>query len=83
MVDSIRNIERAIGDGDKKPTESEKPNIDFVRKSIYTSKEIKIGETFSEDNLTSKRPGKGISPMKLESIIGKVAKRNYKTDELL
>tara|TARA_B110000008_G_scaffold81897_1_gene83720 strand:+ start:5171 stop:6175 length:1005 start_codon:yes stop_codon:yes gene_type:complete len=83
MVKAIRNIEKAIGDGNKKLTESEKPNIDLVRKSIFTSKEIKKGEIFSEDNLITKRPGKGISPMKWESIIGKVAKRNYKKDELL
>ena len=83
MVDSIRNIEEAMGDGIKRPTKSEKPNIDIVRKSIVANKEIKKGEIFSENNLTTKRPGKGLNSMEWDSIIGKVAKRDYQIDDLL
>ena len=83
MVDAIRNIEEAMGDGIKRPTKSEKPNIDIVRKSIVANKEIKKGEIFSENNLTTKRPGTGLSPMEWDSIIGKVAKRDYQIDDLL
>ena len=83
MVDSIRNIEEAMGDGIKRPTKSEKPNIDIVRKSIVAKTEIKKGEIFSENNLTTKRPGTGLSPMEWDSIIGKVAKRDYQIDDLL
>ena len=83
MVDAIRNIEEAIGDGVKSSTKSEKPNIDIARKSIVAKKEIKKGEIFSENNLTTKRPGTGISPMDWDSIIGKASKRDYQVDDLL
>jgi N,N'-diacetyllegionaminate synthase len=83
MVTAIRNIELAMGDGVKELTNSEKPNINVVRKSIVAKKEIKKGEIFSESNLTTKRPGTGLSPMKWDSIIGKVAKRDYNLDDLL
>lgn len=83
LIKLIRNIENSFGNGIKKPSISETKNIKIVRKSIVASKEIKIGEVFSEDNLTTKRPGFGISPMKLEEIIGKVSNKKYKKDDLI
>jgi N,N'-diacetyllegionaminate synthase len=83
MVDAIRNIERAMGDGVKSLTKSEEPNIDIARKSIVAKRKIKKGEIFSEKNLTTKRPGIGMSPMKWDLVIGKIAKRDYKADDLL
>jgi N,N'-diacetyllegionaminate synthase len=81
MVDAIRNIEKAMGDGVKRPAISEKSNIDIARKSIVANKEIKKGQIFSENNITTKRPGTGTSPMEWDFIIGKVAKRDYKIDD--
>ena len=83
MVDAIRNIEKAMGDGVKSLTKSEEPNIDIARKSIVAKRKIKKGEIFSENNLTTKRPGIGMSPMKWDLVIGKIAKRDYKADDLL
>lgn len=83
MVQYIRNVENAMGDGEKRVTESEKKNITVARKSIVASGNIKIGEVFSESNLTAKRPGTGISPMKWEVVIGKIANREYQKDELI
>jgi len=83
MVSSIRNIEKALGSSIKKPSKSEKLNITMARKSIVASKSIKKGELFTEKNITTKRPGTGISPMEWDSIIGKVAKRDYQIDDLL
>lgn len=83
MVRSIRNIEAAMGTGDKVPAVSEKKNISVVRKSIVAKRSIKKGEAFSEDNLTVKRPGTGISPMKWFEIIGLEAKRDFDEDELI
>lgn len=83
LVDAIRNVEKAIGDGNKKPTESELQNRNVARKSIVALKAIKKGELFSEDNLTTKRPGNGISPMRWNEIIGTSAKRDYEEDELI
>ena len=83
MVTAIRNIELAMGDGVKELTRSEKPNINVIRKSIVAKKEIKKGEIFSDSNLTTKRPGGGMSPMKWDLILGRVAEKNYKVDELL
>jgi len=81
MVSSIRNIEKCLGDGVKKPSESEKKNINLVRKSIVASKVIRKGEIFSESNLTVKRPGNGLSPFLWDKIIGKIAQKDYYTDE--
>lgn len=81
MVTAIRNIEKALGDGIKKVTESEKPNIDIVRKSITAKCQIKKGDVFTEDNLITKRPGGGISPMEWHNIVGKVAACNYLPDQ--
>lgn len=83
MVTAIRNIEKSLGNGDKTVTESEKGNIQIARKSIVAKKQIRKGETFSEDNLTTKRPGMGISPMKWNEILGMTAVRDFEEDELI
>ena len=83
MVRAVRNIEMALGDGTKKPSESEKKNIEIARKSIVAKCPIRAGEVFTEDNLTTKRPGSGISPMWWNDIIGKTAVRNFAEDELI
>ncbi len=83
MVRSIRNIEDALGNGIKNITKSEKNNITVIRKSIVAKKDIKKGEVFSDKNLTTKRPASGVSPMKWDSIIGKIAEIDYKADDFL
>lgn len=83
MVKAIRNIENALGDGLKNPSISEKKNIAIARKSIVAKRNIKRGETFAEENLTVKRPGSGISPMKWFEVIGKEACRDFAEDELI
>lgn len=83
MVQSIRHIEEAIGDGRKEPTESEKPNIAIARKSIVAKRNIKKGEVLSEENLTTKRPGSGISPMRWNEVLGTTAVRDFGEDELI
>lgn len=83
MVSAIRNIELALGDGVKRPSQSELVNIDVVRKSVVASTHIKLGDIFTEDNLTTKRPGIGINPMRWNEIIGQRAKRDFKEDELI
>ena len=84
MVSAIRNIEKAVGgDGTKHVSESEKKNIAIARKSIVAACDIKAGEVFTEQNLTVKRPGNGISPMRWEEVIGLKAKRDLREDELI
>ena len=83
MVTAIRNIEKAMGDGEKKPSPSETKNISIARKSIVAKKLIKKGELFSEENLTVKRPGMGISPMEWYTLIGKAASSDYGMDDLI
>lgn len=83
MVQAIRNIEIALGDGNKIPTESELKNRDIARKSIIANQTICEGEVFTETNLTTKRPGNGISPMQWNCVIGKKAMRTYEQDELI
>lgn len=83
MVDAIRHIEQALGNGVKQISESERKNIAIARKSIVAASEIKKGELFTEENLTVKRPGGGISPMKWDEVIGTTATRNYLPDELI
>ncbi len=83
MVRAIRNIEKALGDGEKCVTESERANLSVARKSIVAKIDIKKGEIFSDHNLTTKRPGTGISPMKWNSVIGTVAIRDFQKDELI
>lgn len=84
MVSAIRNIEQAIaGSGIKEPSPSEIKNMAIARKSIVASQVIKAGEVFTEENITIKRPGTGISPMKWDEIIGKVANQNFEEDQLI
>ncbi len=83
MVQSIRNIELALGSTIKKPTPSELPNMIIARKSIVANCSIKKGELLTETNLAIKRPGGGISPMKWDTIIGTIANKNYKEDDLI
>jgi N,N'-diacetyllegionaminate synthase len=82
MVFAIRNIELAIsGSGIKEPSESEKKNIEIARKSIVAKIDIKCGDIFTTDNLTTKRPGNGLSPMLWDNVMGKKATQDYKPDE--
>ena len=83
MVSAIRNIEKAMGNGVKKASPSEMKNISVARKSIVAKVLIKKGELFSEHNLTVKRPGIGISPMKWDQVIGKRALSDFNIDELI
>jgi len=83
MVDGIRNIERALGDGIKRPSSSELKNKPIARKSVVASRDIKVGELFSTENLGTKRPGTGISPMRWDEVIGRHAPRDFATDELI
>lgn len=83
MVLAIRNIEMALGDGIKKPSKSESKNISIARKSIVAGRDIKKGEKLSEGNLAIKRPGKGISPMLWDDMLGQIAQKDYKIDDLI
>ena len=83
MVKAIRNIEQALGDGHKHVSASEAKNMAIARKSIVAAAEIKKGEFLTEENLTTKRPGMGISPMRWEEVIGTKAIRDFKEDELI
>jgi len=83
MVVAIRNIEKAMGDGMKKPSPSEIKNILSARKSIVARKPIRKGEIFTENNLTIKRPGSGISPLQWDSVMQLVAKEDFEEDELI
>lgn len=81
MVRAIRNIEKAMGDGVKKPTESERKNIVVARKSIVAKVPIRKGEIFTEENLCVKRPGDGLNPMRWQEVLGRYAARDYDEDE--
>lgn len=83
MIKSIRNIEKAMGDGVKMPSESEIKNITVARKSIVAKCRINKGEEFTEKNLAVKRPGEGISPMKWFEVLGKKAIKDFGEDELI
>ena len=83
MVQAIRKVEKALGDGEKKPSLSECQNMTAARKSIVAACAIHKGEVFNKHNITIKRPGSGISPMEWYSIIGKIASRDYSQDELI
>ena len=83
MVKAIRNIEKALGSEIKKPSKSEISNIDIVRKSIVAKSKIKKGDILNENNLAVKRPGKGLSPMKWDEIIGTKASKDYNEDDLI
>lgn len=81
MVSGIRNVEAALGDGIKAPSASEIKNRGAARKSVVANRHIRRGELFTEENLTAKRPGDGISPMEWDELIGKAADRDYEIDE--
>lgn len=83
MVTSIRNIEKALGNGIKEPSNSEKKNIDIVRKSIHIKQKLTKGDTLNENNITMKRPGLGISPMEYNNIIGQKINKDLLKDHML
>lgn len=83
MVASIRRIELALGSAEKAPSISEAPNMKVARKSIVACRQISSGEKFSEYNLAAKRPGHGISPMHWDTVIGRVAPRDFDIDEMI
>ncbi len=83
MVAAIRNIELALGDGVKRPSPSEAKNIPIARKSLVAACPIRAGELFTLNNLAVKRPGSGVSPMRLNEMLGRLAKRDYQVDELI
>lgn len=83
MVKAIRNVEDAMGSDQKFPSESELKNKDIARKSIVASRTINKGDVFTDENLTAKRPGNGISPFEWDNLIGTQAKRDYIKDDLI
>jgi N,N'-diacetyllegionaminate synthase len=83
MVTAIRNIEMALGDGIKRLTSSEARNKPVVRKSLVASQAINAGEIFSKQNITTKRPGTGLSPMRWDEVMGRAASRDFVADELI
>ena len=83
MISGIRNVEKTLGTGIKKPSPSELKNMAVARKSIVAASSIREGEPFTEKNITVKRPGTGISPMRWDDMIGRLATRNYMKDDPL
>lgn len=83
MVSAVRNIEQALGTGEKVVTDEERPNIEVARKSIVAARDIRAGEVFTEENITVKRPGNGISPMLWDSVIGTAAIHDFERDHLI
>lgn len=83
MVAAIRNIEIALGDGVKRLTPSESSNKPVARKSLVAMRRIKAGDVFSEQNITAKRPGTGISPMRWDEVVGRVASRDFAEEEFI
>lgn len=83
MIASIRNIEQAMGDGDKRPTQSEAHNITAVRKSLVAQSPIEAGDIFTTDNITAKRPASGLSPMLWDDVIGRTAPHDFAIDEMI
>jgi len=83
MVQAIRNIEIALGDGNKRPQPAEEKNRLVARRSIVAARAIAAGEVFSDLNICAKRPGTGVSPMNWDRVVGSVAQRNYAVDELI
>jgi len=83
MVKAIRNIEIALGSSIKKPSKSETPNIKIARKSIVAKNNIKKGDILTTKNITTKRPANGISPMKWDEIIGSIASKDYREDDMI
>jgi len=83
MIEAIRCVEVALGDGVKTPTDSERKNMVIARKSIVALRPIRVGERFTSENITTKRPGSGINPMRYNEVIGQFAKRSFEEDELI
>ncbi|EAJ1633352.1 N-acetylneuraminate synthase [Campylobacter upsaliensis] len=83
LCKDIRELEKALGSGIKKASKSEAKNKIIARKSLVAKREIQKGEKFSIENLTTKRPGSGISAMRYEEYLGKRALKTYKKDELI
>lgn len=83
MVEAIRNIEQALGTGHKTVSTSERKNIEIARKSIVAARPIKMGEVLTEENITVKRPGNGISPMRWNEVIGSCAIKNFEEEEVI
>ena len=83
MVNAIRNIEKALGNGIKKPSASEIKNKPKARKSLVANADIKKGDVFTETNVAIKRPGTGKNPMRWNEVLGSEAARDYQEDELL
>jgi N,N'-diacetyllegionaminate synthase len=83
MVAAIRNIERALGDGRKVPSASEARNLPMARKSLVAAQPIRRGESFTAENITVKRPGTGLSPMRLDDVLGRAAPHDFSADELI
>lgn len=83
MVSAIRNIEQALGTGHKTVSESERKNMEIARKSIVASCPIRKGEVLTEDNLTVKRPGNGISPMRWNEVIGTIATKDFAEEDII
>ena len=83
MVRAIRHVEMALGDGIKRPSASELKNKPIARKSIVAKRPIAAGERLSSENLAVKRPGTGLSPMRWDEVLGRVAVRDFGTDEMI
>lgn len=83
MIQAIRNIEQALGNGIKQASPSEAKNILIVRRSLVATKRIEAGESFTSENISAKRPGTGISPMRWDDVIGRAAIRDFSPDELI
>lgn len=83
MVEGIRNVERALGDGVKRPSPSELKNKPIARKSLVAIRPIRAGEAFSAKNMAAKRPGTGLSPMRWDEVIGRIATKDFAVDELI
>ena len=83
LCHNVRRIEIMAGSGGKRVTESERANINIARKSIIARRKIKKGDYFTEQNITCKRPGNGISPMEWYNVLGSVAVRDFDEDDLI
>jgi N,N'-diacetyllegionaminate synthase len=83
MVAAVRNVEQALGNGIKRPNASEAKNMAIARKSLVAARPIRAGEKFDHSNLTAKRPGTGLSPMRWDEVVGRTAPRNFAPDELI
>lgn len=83
LVKSVRTVEQALGSGIKEVAAAEAPNIEVARKSIVATRDIRAGEILTEENITVKRPGNGISPMRWDEVLGTTAIRNFGADELI